>query len=142
MFDGDYLKTQKTWIKNKLDGIGYAADHHYSVGRKFDGNVFCHVAMASSENSLPPKYSARCRKHSITTKEYSKCIKQLRGCVESPFGWVKYKWKSLNRIRRGARKAYLLHCRSSQSRYSIKKINKNVSTVHFIFGSYGQTILF
>jgi hypothetical protein len=29
MFDGDYLKTQKIWIKNKLDGIGYAADHHY-----------------------------------------------------------------------------------------------------------------
>jgi hypothetical protein len=25
MFDEDYLKTQKTWIKNKLDGIGYAA---------------------------------------------------------------------------------------------------------------------
>jgi hypothetical protein len=70
--------------------------HHYSVGRKFDGNVFCHVAMASSENSLPPKYSARCRTHSVTTKEYSKCIKQLRGRVESPFGWVKNKWKSLN----------------------------------------------
>jgi hypothetical protein len=97
MFDGDYLSTEKKWIEDKLQNNGFGADHHYSVGRKMFKNVDCHVALAENEHCIPSKISQKLREDGITVKEYSLAVKQIRGRVEEPFGFVKTKFKSLGK---------------------------------------------
>jgi hypothetical protein len=102
--DSEFLKLQKDLIANAYTGAEILADGHYTVGRTLVDNILFHVALTKGETRYPPKYNQMIRKFNITSKEYSKHIRKARAFVESPFGLLKLKYKSLaNKFTEGER---------------------------------------
>ena len=93
VYDGDVLEIFKDWIDQRLKGATIIGDQHYASAQKQFKKVSIQTATRKSSKRKVSEDGVDLNPYTKKQKLSNARIKQLRARVESPFGWLKPKFK-------------------------------------------------
>jgi len=98
IYDSDFIKLTADYIDKELDGAVILADNHFSEAQKYLSNVkfYSRIADYSSKRNRDGSPISTLTRDQ---QKFNEQLSQVRGKVETPFGFLKNKFSSLNLFR-------------------------------------------
>ena len=95
VYDGDFLKLNADWFREKTPDDVFIADNHFSWGR--DESTFPKTFANNPEPAAAPPDGSDTEVLTHKRRRNNAAVAHARARVETPFGIVKNKWKSLGK---------------------------------------------